>query len=380
MELNPLQQTIELLEKNQKILIVAPEELKNKGASWSNALALALALKKINKTIDLIKPAKLPKYLNFLPPAKEINLIDHLYHESLLEINLSKNDITSLNYQYNKYLLKIFIGTHQPLQKKDVTISNQYKKYDLIITVNCSDLEQLGSIYQKNAPLFFETTILNIDHQAANEYFGQVNLVNINCASTAEIINEIIETYTPEIIDQDIALCLLTGLILDTNNFCNPQTTPRTFSLASSLTNKNIDHYQIISHIFQNKSLRLLKLLGKSLSKIKKEVETNLFWIYFSENESKKNLLTPKKVKSVLEQLENYISDKQTLAYIWQQENQTFGILRLNKSQKENNNIKEKLYSAFEGKMKGDYFNFIAKKTIFNQPQEIIKRLKEVLK
>ena len=106
---------------------------------------------------------------------------------------------------------------------------------DLIIALEAHSLEDLGGLYEHNADLFFETPKINIDNNPENEYFGAVNLVDVTATSVAEILTGLLQEYEAQLLDEDIATCLLTGIISKTQSFQDVQTTPRAFLKASEL-------------------------------------------------------------------------------------------------------------------------------------------------
>jgi len=62
------------------------------------------------------------------------------------------------------------------------------------------------------------------------------------------------------------ATCLYTGLIYDTNNFSNKNVSPKTFAVASDLLECGVDNNSSFINIFDNKTTKVLKLLGMTLS------------------------------------------------------------------------------------------------------------------
>ena len=88
--------------------------------------------------------------------------------------------------------------------------------FDLVITLDCSDLERLGHLAQIRR--FGDSPLLNIDHHLTNLNFGDVNLVDAYASSTAEIVFRLLE-YMAVPLDTAIATGLLTGIVTDTRGF-----------------------------------------------------------------------------------------------------------------------------------------------------------------
>jgi nanoRNase/pAp phosphatase (c-di-AMP/oligoRNAs hydrolase) len=93
--------------------------------------------------------------------------------------------------------------------------------------------------------------------------------VDITASSVAEILADLFQKYEQELIDEDIATCLLAGIIEKTGSFQHAQTTPKAFIKASELVNFGGRQQEIIKYIYKTKSLPLLKLWGRALARMK---------------------------------------------------------------------------------------------------------------
>ena len=80
------------------------------------------------------------------------------------------------------------------------------------------------------------------------------------------------------LIDEDIATLLLTGIITDTGSFQNANTTPKSFAVAAQLISYGARQQEIIQHIYKTKQLSQLKLWGRILSKIQTDDSHKIVW------------------------------------------------------------------------------------------------------
>ncbi|EKE13744.1 MAG: hypothetical protein ACD_12C00842G0001, partial [uncultured bacterium] len=67
-----------------------------------------------------------------------------------------------------------------------------FKKVDTAIVFDCGDLELTGIDSYLKATEHQPLTIINIDHHHTNDHFGHINLVDVDAASTTEIVYNII--------------------------------------------------------------------------------------------------------------------------------------------------------------------------------------------
>jgi phosphoesterase RecJ-like protein len=171
------------------------------------------------------------------------------------------------------------------LSAANVRIEEGSFNADVVIALDCANTDRLGTIFSENPNLFFEVPVVNVDHHPGNSNFGKVNIVDITASSTAEILVSLLETLgkdVPNLIDTDIATCLLTGLITDTNSFQNSNTTPKSLTVAAQLVAAGGRQQEIVKHVFKTRSLSTLRLWGRALSYIKEDQSLRFAWSILS--------------------------------------------------------------------------------------------------
>jgi phosphoesterase RecJ-like protein len=143
--------------------------------------------------------------------------------------------------------------------------------YDLVIGLDCSDTARLGKIY--DAKRMDGVPLINIDHHVTNLLFGDVNLVNSQTASTAEVVLSLLD-HLGVPLDQDgagIALCLLTGVVTDTMGFRTSNVTPQVMANAIRLMEAGASLSEITHYVFNQRPVVELSLLGRGLSQTQTE-------------------------------------------------------------------------------------------------------------
>lgn len=148
------------------------------------------------------------------------------------------------------------------------------KEFDLIIVLDCGDLEYAG-VHEHFRKIRGLPIVINIDHHQSNACFGHINLVHPIASSTSEIIYHFFD-YHRHPIDKEIATCLLTGILTDTGSFSNLATTPSSLVVASKLMVSGGRLKQITENTLRNKSLEQLQLWGRALARIKKDKKTGV--------------------------------------------------------------------------------------------------------
>ncbi len=137
------------------------------------------------------------------------------------------------------------------------------KKYDLLIVLDSSSAERTGI----SDLVRFSNFIINIDHHVCNDNFGNINLVHTNYSSTVQIVFDLIKKARLKF-DSDIATCLYCGLMTDTVGFQTSNTDENVFKMAAALVKYGANPNYISREMFQNKSMKNIMIIGKTLSSL----------------------------------------------------------------------------------------------------------------
>ena len=103
-------------------------------------------------------------------------------------------------------------------------------KDSLLIVLDTPDIKRIDGV--SDLSLFKE--VIKIDHHPFIDKFGQLEVIDTNSCSTAQMILEFIYANKLEI-TVEIAKCLYLGIVADTDRFLHEYTTFKTFKLVSKL-------------------------------------------------------------------------------------------------------------------------------------------------
>jgi len=140
------------------------------------------------------------------------------------------------------------------------------QNYDLIIVLDSGDLQYAGVAEIVNN-FSVRPYLINIDHHATNQNFGDINLVDPTAVSTTEIIFQLFKALKIKI-SASQADALLAGIIFDTYNFTNPNTNHQSLQTASQLLLAGASLNQISDSILKNKTITTLQIWGKILVRL----------------------------------------------------------------------------------------------------------------
>jgi phosphoesterase RecJ-like protein len=297
------QQIFEQIKKANSILITF-NKLWN-GDAVASALALFLLLKKMDKNVDIAADQfEQGKMFNFLPSFQTIeNTLDNL-RKFIVSINISNAKVGQIKYKIEDNSLNFIIAPKEGFfTKNDVSSRSGDFKYDLVIVMDTPDLESLGLIYDNDTEFFYKAPIVNIDHHSNNEGFGQINHVELTATSTAEIVFELMSREYRDLIDEDIATCLLTGIISKTKNFKTSNISPQVLSFSSQLISMGARREDIVNRLYRSKSLGVLKLWGRVLARLTGAMNNKIVWSVLTKIDFEKTGTNEEDVNDVIDEL-----------------------------------------------------------------------------
>ena len=149
--------------------------------------------------------------------------------------------------------------------------------FDLVITLDCSDLERLGHLAQIRR--FGDSPLLNIDHHLTNLNFGDVNLVDAYASSTAEIVFRLLE-YMAVPLDTAIATGLLTGIVTDTRGFRTSNVTVQVMKAAQKLMEAGASLPHITQHSLDRRPTAAILLWREALASL--QISNHVAWASIS--------------------------------------------------------------------------------------------------
>ncbi len=187
------------------------------GDAVSSLLAMGLALSKLNKRITLYNASPIPAVYRFLPSVERI--VRHI--------------------------------------KKTTT-------YDAVLILDCGHMARVGEAHTKVSQI---PVIINIDHHVTNTHFGNIQLIDPDACSTAEIVYRLIKAINAPI-DKAIATSIYTGILTDTGSFRFSNTNQAAFAISQEMVRYGVEPYNVAKHVFGTYSLGRIKLLNLALDSI----------------------------------------------------------------------------------------------------------------
>ncbi|MFA6963240.1 MAG: DHH family phosphoesterase [Patescibacteria group bacterium] len=279
MELTPKQQVVEILKSKQKILLLTHKN--PDGDALGSILALYQVLKGMGKDVTAVSTDQIPPVFGFLSEISSLSDNFAGTRDFVISLDVSKIKADKVMYKLIEDKLHIIVTPlNGQFEAKDVVSDEGGFHYEAIVILDSPDLERIGTPFENNPELFYDVPVVNIDHHPGNDQFGKINLVDLTATSTAEILVSVLEALTGDskFLNEEIATCLLTGIITDTNSFQNSNTTPKSLTVAAQLVASGARQQEIIKSIYKTKPLSTLRLWGRALTKLRDERDYRFVW------------------------------------------------------------------------------------------------------
>ena len=177
------------------------------------------------------------------------------------------------------------------------------KKYDLIIILDCSDINR---IYEKALYLAEKSIVIDHHIDSNNNTFNYI-YKEIVC-STGIIIYKLIKELETKInkrlFTSFIATCLFLTIRSDTSNFQNNNTDALTFEISGALLKLGAN-IELVNKIFENRNFSLLKLMSNCFHRICIDYNYKLLYLIVKREDIIKSNSSYEEASSLINYIKN---------------------------------------------------------------------------
>ena len=132
-----------------------------------------------------------------------------------------------------------------------------------VVVLDCATAGRLSD----HTPAALGARIINIDHHHDNGRYGDLNLIDGNASSTAEIVIGVLDAAGWPI-DTAIARALHVGLVTDTGRFSYSNVTGDTLRAEARLVDAGVDVAAIGRRLYENVPIAQVRLLGIAYTRV----------------------------------------------------------------------------------------------------------------
>ncbi|MCB0874602.1 MAG: bifunctional oligoribonuclease/PAP phosphatase NrnA [Solirubrobacterales bacterium] len=148
-----------------------------------------------------------------------------------------------------------------------------------VVFLDCGNIDRMPVPWLRDG-----RRMLNIDHHHDNTRFADVDLVDVEASSTAEIVFDLCRRLGVEI-TESIAQALYVGLITDTGQFMYENTDARTHRVAAELIESGVDVNGTFRRLYERVPEAKLKLIARALGRIDRRLDGALSTTYLSDED-----------------------------------------------------------------------------------------------
>lgn len=319
MALTPAQQAQELITRASRILVVTREHASTD--ALAAAVGCGLFLKKLGKQADVVVPGFDAKTaLSFLKTG-DVRGATGAMRAFHVTLDVSKTPLGELLYDVKDGKLEItVVPKESEWRVGDMTFRHGDDRYDLVIALDAADQKSLGALARDHADFLYRTHVINVDCSAANEHWGQVNIVDLNAVATGEILFNLFESWNRNLIDEDVATALLASMISKTRSFRTANVTPKTLAASSALIGMGAKREEIVTGLWRTRSIPTLKLWGRALARLEQDRETSFVWSVLSQQDFIQAGAPADTLNDVIDELIAYAPEAKTVALVYESE------------------------------------------------------------
>ena len=172
---------------------------------------------------------------------------------------------------------------------------------DLVIALDCGSYSRIG----------FDVTcrLINIDHHASNERYGDIAVVDSCATSSAEVLFDLFKKQGVKI-NLKMATALYAGLLDDSRRFLHVDSEHKLFAHAQELVALGADVSLCNRAIFQERSLASLRLKGWMLERFELYKEARIAFIHVDEEAFRQSGASPYDCQEPLEEILGFVHAK----------------------------------------------------------------------
>ena len=145
------------------------------------------------------------------------------------------------------------------------------------IFLDCGNVDRMPVDFLTAEDVF----TINVDHHHDNTLFGDVNLVEVDASSTAEIVYELAVLLGVQI-TPEMAAALYVGLVTDTGKFMYENTNARTHRIAADLIEAGVEVDETYRRLYEHVPTEKLRLLSRALDGLQRRCDDRLVLAYIA--------------------------------------------------------------------------------------------------
>lgn len=237
------------------------EQLKNAGSivvttnnspstdEISATIGLTHMLQTMKKHATAVVSSQPPESLKFLGTDQNLESSTDRMRDFVLSFDKEKAD--KFRYKLIEDQVKIFITPYKTvITKDDFHFTQGDFNIDVIIVIGAGKRQDLDQAILEHGRILHEAEVLTINAgKGPAPSIGSVNWIDPDATSVSEMLVSISEALGSDLLTEDSAQALLTGIIDNTEMFSSTVTSPKVMTMAAQLMAAGADQHKIIEQL-----------------------------------------------------------------------------------------------------------------------------------
>jgi len=213
----------------------------------ASCIGLSLLLNKQGKHAAAVFSGQVPSTLEFLQPEETLEKTTDSLRDFIISLDKSKAD--KLRYKVEDNIVRIFITPYKTsITQEDLEFSEGDFNVDVVVALGVHEQEDLDEAITAHGRILHDATVASLN-TTADGGLGSINWYDPQASSLSELVTELAQALSPDILDNQIATALLTGIVSETNRFSNDKTSSQTMSASAALMSAGANQQLVASKL-----------------------------------------------------------------------------------------------------------------------------------
>ncbi|PID32221.1 hypothetical protein CR970_01770 [Candidatus Saccharibacteria bacterium] len=214
----------------------------------AGAIAMALALTKLNKHAAAVFSGSIPSTIEFLHPEDTIEKTTDSLRDFIISLDKSKAD--KVRCKVEDEHVKVFITPYRSsINQEDLDFSQGDFNVDVVLALGVKNQEDIDQAITAHGRILHDATVITVDLEEGAQ-LGSVNWANPRASSLCEMLTQVVDDLQKDTLDTQISNALLTGIVSETERFSNSKTAASTMSISARLLAAGADQ-QLVAEKLQ---------------------------------------------------------------------------------------------------------------------------------
>ncbi len=247
---NPKNQLVERVKSANNILVTVSTN--PSVDQLAAAIGLTIMLNKMGKHATAVFSGAVPSTIEFLQPEKTIEKNTDSLRDFIIALDKSKAD--KLRYKVEDSHVKIFITPYRTsITDADLEFSQGDFNVEVILALGVKEQSDLDQVITTHGRILHDATTIAVTNDGPST-LGTINWAQPEASSLCEMVASLADQLQKDVLDNQIATALMTGIVAETERFRNDKTSPAAMSVSATLMAAGANQQLVTSKLEQGAS------------------------------------------------------------------------------------------------------------------------------